>query len=101
MPWTVGRVRITKFVELETVGGTRFILPQATPEAIRALSWLTPDFATGEGKLKMSIHTLMLAIPTRRILVNTGRGNDEQDEAVMHGRELRTARAGSAPPTAS
>ena len=38
MPWTVGRVRISKFVELETVGGTRFILPQATPEAIRALS---------------------------------------------------------------
>ena len=36
MPWTVGRVRISKFVELETVGGTRFILPQATPEAIRA-----------------------------------------------------------------
>ncbi|MGY4303845.1 hypothetical protein ACVIJ6_001088 [Bradyrhizobium sp. USDA 4369] len=49
----------------------------------------------------MSIHTLMLAIPTRRILVNTGRGNDEQDEADMHGRELRPARAGSAPPTAS
>ena len=82
MPWTVGRVRISKFVELETVGGTRFILPQATPEAIRALSWLTPDFATGEGKLKMVIQTLVLETPTRRIVVDTGRGNDKQGRSV-------------------
>ena len=82
MPWTVGRVRISKFVELETVGGTRFILPQATPEAIRALSWLTPDFATGEGKLKMVIQTLVLETPTRRIVVDTGLGNDKQGRSV-------------------
>ena len=82
MPWTVGRVRISKFVELETVGGTRFILPQATPEAIRALSWLTPDFATGEGKLKMVIQTLVLETLTRRIVVDTGLGNDKQGRSV-------------------
>ena len=82
MPCTVGRVRIGKFVELETVGGTRFILPQATPEAIRALSWLTPDFATGEGKLKMVIQTLVLETPTRRIVVDTGLGNDKQGRSV-------------------
>ena len=82
MPWTVGRVRISKFVELETVGGTRFILPQATPEAIRALSWLTPDFATGEGKLKMVIQTLVLETPTRRIVVDTRLGNDKQGRSV-------------------
>jgi glyoxylase-like metal-dependent hydrolase (beta-lactamase superfamily II) len=82
MPWNVGRVRITKFVELETVGGTRFILPQATPEAIRALSWLTPDFATDEGRLKMSIQTLVVETPTQRIVVDTGLGNDKQGRSV-------------------
>ncbi|BAM92516.1 putative metallo-beta-lactamase superfamily protein [Bradyrhizobium oligotrophicum S58] len=82
MPWKVGRVRITKFVELETVGGTRFILPQATPEAIRGLPWLTPDFATDEGRLKMSIHTLVVETPTRRIVVDTGLGNDKQGRSV-------------------
>ncbi|MGJ4907041.1 MBL fold metallo-hydrolase [Bradyrhizobium sp. HKCCYLS2033] len=82
MSWTIGRVRITKFVELETVGGTRFILPQATPETIRELSWLTPDFATDEGRLKMSIHTLVLETPTMRIVVDTGLGNDKQGRSV-------------------
>ncbi|GLH82519.1 MBL fold metallo-hydrolase [Bradyrhizobium sp. SSBR45G] len=82
MHWTVGRVRIIKFVELETIGGTRFILPQATPEAIRAQSWLTPDFATAEGRLKMSIHTLVLETPTKRIVVDTGLGNDKQGRSV-------------------
>ncbi|MGJ5181772.1 MBL fold metallo-hydrolase [Bradyrhizobium oligotrophicum] len=82
MQWTVGRVRITKFVELETVGGTRFILPQATPEAIRELSWLTPDFATDEGRLKMSIHTLVLETPTTRLVVDTGLGNDKEGRSV-------------------
>ena len=82
MPWKVGRVRITKFVELETVGGTRFILPHATPEAIRRLPWLTPDFATDEGRLKMSIHTLVVETPARRIVVDTGLGNDKQGRSV-------------------
>ena len=27
MHWNVGKVKITKIVELETVGSTRFILP--------------------------------------------------------------------------
>jgi hypothetical protein len=30
MQWNVGQVKITKVVELETVGSTRFILPLAT-----------------------------------------------------------------------
>jgi len=35
MHWTVGKVKITKVVELETVGSTRFILPLATNEEIQ------------------------------------------------------------------
>ncbi len=82
MRWTVGRVRITKFVELETVGGTRFILPHATAEEIRRLPWLAPDFATEEGRLKLSIHSLVLETPTQRIVVDTGLGNDKQGRSV-------------------
>ena len=32
MQWTVGQVKITKLVELETIGSTRFILPRAGRE---------------------------------------------------------------------
>jgi glyoxylase-like metal-dependent hydrolase (beta-lactamase superfamily II) len=82
MQWRVGKVKITKIVELETTGSTRFILPLATPEEIRKLPWLIPHFATEEGRLKMSIHSLVIETPTRRIVVDTGLGNDKEGRSV-------------------
>jgi glyoxylase-like metal-dependent hydrolase (beta-lactamase superfamily II) len=82
MHWNVGKVRITKIVELETVGSTRFILPLATNEEIQKLPWLIPHFATEEGRLKMSIHSLVVETPKRRIVVDTGLGNDKQGRNV-------------------
>jgi glyoxylase-like metal-dependent hydrolase (beta-lactamase superfamily II) len=82
MRWTIGRVKITKVVELETVGHTRFILPLAGREDIQRLPWLIPHFATEDGRLKMSIHALVVETPTRRIVVDTGLGNDKQHRTV-------------------
>ncbi|WP_213739593.1 MBL fold metallo-hydrolase [Bradyrhizobium sp. dw_411] len=82
MHWTVGKVKITEIVELETVGSTRFILPLASNEAIQKLPWLIPHFATEEGRLKMSIHSLVVETPSRRIVVDTGLGNDKEGRSV-------------------
>jgi hypothetical protein len=82
MHWNVGKVKITKVVELETVGSTHFILPLATNEEIRKLPWLIPHFANEEGRLKMSIHSLLVETPSRRIIVDTGLGNDKQGRNV-------------------
>src|SRR5271156_6021767 len=82
MHWKIGNVKITKVVELETVGHTRFILPLAGREEIRQLPWLVPHFATEDGRLKMSIHALVVETPTRRIVVDTGLGNDKKDRTV-------------------
>jgi glyoxylase-like metal-dependent hydrolase (beta-lactamase superfamily II) len=82
MQWKVGKVKITKVVELETVGSTRFILPLATNEEIRKLPWLIPHFATEEGRLKMSIHSLVVETPSHRIVVDTGLGNDKEGRNV-------------------
>src|SRR3954454_738412 len=82
MQWNVGKVKITRLVEMETVGSTRFILPAATNDEIRKLPWLIPHFATEEGRLKMSIHSLVVETPTRRIVVDTGLGNDKQGRGV-------------------
>jgi glyoxylase-like metal-dependent hydrolase (beta-lactamase superfamily II) len=76
--WKIGAVTVTKIVELEITGGTRFLLPQATYDAIRPIEWLRPHFADDHGRLKMSIHALLVATPTRRILVDTCIGNDKQ-----------------------
>jgi glyoxylase-like metal-dependent hydrolase (beta-lactamase superfamily II) len=82
MQWTVGKVKITKVVELETVGSTRFILPLATNEEIQKLPWLIPHFTTEEGRLRMSIHTLLVETPSQRIMVDTGLGNDKEGRKV-------------------
>ncbi len=82
MRWTVGKVKITKIVEMETVGSTRFILPQATNDEIQKLPWLIPHFATEEGRLRMSIHSLVVETPTRRIVVDTCIGNDKSGRGV-------------------
>lgn len=82
MRWKVGKVTITKVVELETVGSTRSILPRASNEEIRKLPWLIPHFATEEGRLRMSVHSLVVETPKRRIVVDTGFGNDKEGRNV-------------------
>jgi glyoxylase-like metal-dependent hydrolase (beta-lactamase superfamily II) len=80
--WKVGDVTITKVVELEIVGRTRFILPQAIPEEIRKIPWLYPHFVDDSGRLKMSIHAFVVETPARRIVVDTGLGNDKQNRGI-------------------
>ena len=80
--WRIGDVTITKIVELEMTGGTRFILPQATREAVLPIEWLAPHFMSDEGRLKMSIHALVIETPGRRMIVDTCLGNDKQGRGV-------------------
>ncbi|MGX7744358.1 MBL fold metallo-hydrolase [Rhodopseudomonas parapalustris] len=84
MAWSIGKVKITKIVEMEMTGGTRFILPQATPQQIQSMPWLTPQFASAEGRLTMSVHSWVVETPTRRIVVDTCIGNDKQGRGVPH-----------------
>ena len=76
--WQVGKVKITKVVEMEVAGGSRFILPDATREACLPIEWLKPHFMTEEGRLIMSIHALVVETPDRRMVIDTCIGNDKQ-----------------------
>ena len=58
--WQVGNIKITRVVEMQVTGGSRFILPQAIPETILPMQWLQPHFADEQGKLIMSIHALVI-----------------------------------------
>lgn len=84
MQWTIGDVTVTKIVELEMTGGSRFLLPQATPEAILPITWLQPHFADENGRLRMSIHAFIVQTPTRRIIVDTCLGNAKQNRRIPH-----------------
>lgn len=76
--WQIGDVKITRVIEMEVAGGTRFILPQATREAVAPMQWMVPHFADEEGNLIMSIHALIVETPTRKMIVDTCIGNDKQ-----------------------
>jgi len=76
--WQVGKVKITRVIEMEIAGGTRFILPQATRDAVKPMKWMVPHFADAEGNLIMSIHALVVETPNRRMIVDTCIGNDKQ-----------------------
>lgn len=84
MRWKIGEVTVTKVVEFEMTGGTRFLLPQALYDEVRPIAWLQPHFADAEGRLKMSIHALVVETPSRRILVDTCLGNDKTGRRVPH-----------------
>jgi glyoxylase-like metal-dependent hydrolase (beta-lactamase superfamily II) len=87
MKWRSGDVTVTKIVEMEVTGGSRFILPQATYEEILPISWLQPHFADERGRLKMSIHALVIEAPGggkngQRIIVDTCLGNDKTGRRI-------------------
>jgi glyoxylase-like metal-dependent hydrolase (beta-lactamase superfamily II) len=89
--WRIGEVTVTKIVELEVTGGSRFILPQATPEAVLPIGWLQPDFADERGRLKMSIHALVIETPSRRIIVDTCLGNDKENRRIPSWNNLQSS----------
>jgi glyoxylase-like metal-dependent hydrolase (beta-lactamase superfamily II) len=82
MKWQIGKVTVTKIVELEVTGGSRFILPQATYDEIQPIAWLQPHFADERGRLKISIHALVVETPDRRIIVDTCLGNDKENRRI-------------------
>lgn len=78
MSWQIGDFKVTRIIEMEVAGGTKFILPDATKEAAGELSWMVPHFMTDEGRLIMSIHALVVDTGDKRILVDTCIGNDKE-----------------------
>jgi glyoxylase-like metal-dependent hydrolase (beta-lactamase superfamily II) len=100
--WRIGDVTITRIVELEATGGSRFILPDATPEAVLAHRWLQPHFIDERGRLRMSVHALVVDTPAQRIMVDTCIGNDKERSipawSKLHGPFLEDLAAAGCPP---
>ena len=76
--WRIGDVKVSRVVEMEVAGGTRFILPDATRDACRPYRWMHPHFMDDAGNLVMSIHALVVDTGACRIVVDTCIGNDKE-----------------------
>lgn len=73
--WQVGDVRITRVQEWEGVG-MRFVLPDATLENLADVDWIGP-FVDEAGEAVGSVHSLVVEVDDRRIVVDTCIGNDK------------------------
>lgn len=87
-PWQIGDVKVTRVIEIQVTGGTKFILPEATRENVVDIEWLKPHFMAPDGRLIMSIHALIVDTGSRRIMVDTCLGNDKQ--RAIPGWNMRT-----------
>lgn len=76
LQWRVGEVRITRVVELEAPGFT-FVLPDATPENLKAIPWLAPHFVDAQWEAIASIQAFIVESQGKRIIVDTCLGNDK------------------------
>lgn len=78
--WSIGDVAVTQIIEFKSTMAYDEQAPfiaGATPEAVRAVEWLAPHYATADGRLIMSVHALLVATPRLRIVVDTCLGNDK------------------------
>jgi glyoxylase-like metal-dependent hydrolase (beta-lactamase superfamily II) len=102
--WVVGGVRITRVVEFVMPLGIEFFAA-ATPADVAAQGWLVPEFVDPAGRLLVSLHSYVLEVGGRRILVDTCVGNrksrptlpafDQQDRPFL----ANLAAAGFTPET--
>jgi glyoxylase-like metal-dependent hydrolase (beta-lactamase superfamily II) len=90
LSWQVGRVKITRIVEMD-LPVPAMAIPQATPEALRKLAWLYPHFVSeDDATLKLSIHALLVEAPGLKLVVDTCIGNDRPRE-ITGGEPLATS----------
>ncbi len=82
MDLRIGDIAIRSLTELQTTGGSRFVLPQATPEAVCAMPWLIPRFADERGRLKMAVQFFLIEVGGNKIVVDTGLGDDKTGRSV-------------------
>ena len=80
--WQIGDVTVTRFIELETLSKATFVLPEATLENVkRDAAALMPHFCDENGRVRMSVHALVVESKGKRIVVDTCIGNDKRREA--------------------
>ena len=78
--WNIGEVKITRIIESEGAWPGTWLLPDATGERIakerQSNEWLSVS-TDEKGKLRMSIHALVIESKGKRIIVDTCIGNDK------------------------
>ncbi|HEV2649723.1 MAG TPA: MBL fold metallo-hydrolase [Rhizomicrobium sp.] len=90
LSWKIGDVKVTRVVEMEMPVAHKFsFLQEATPEALRTMPWLYPNFVNQDDAMLLSIHALLVEAPGLKLVVDTCIGNDK-NRGLLRGQMLQT-----------
>jgi glyoxylase-like metal-dependent hydrolase (beta-lactamase superfamily II) len=74
--WQVGRFKITEVPELLVeVGLLDGLIPQASPDVVKEIDWLYPDYVNESCQLHVSLHCFVIDDGENVILTDAGCGN--------------------------
>lgn len=82
MKWTIGNIEIFQIIELEAGKIIQSIMPDATPENVKKMNWLIPNYADENGILKALVQSFLVKSNGKYILVDTCNGNDKNRPSV-------------------
>jgi len=88
--WKIGDVEIFQIVELECGKIIQEIIKEATPENIKKIKWLHPNFADDKGNLKALVQCFLIKSENKNILIDTCNGNDKNRTDVPEWANLKT-----------
>jgi glyoxylase-like metal-dependent hydrolase (beta-lactamase superfamily II) len=70
--WAIGDIEVHRIVELENfVSPPEGMYDNLTAAEVRTVPWISPNYATDQGHLKMSFHAFLVRTPDKTILVDT------------------------------
>jgi glyoxylase-like metal-dependent hydrolase (beta-lactamase superfamily II) len=77
LQWKIGDTTISQLIEATADSSKLEVLPDATPENLKEITWLDPHFVTPERLLLLNIQMLIIETPSRKMVVDTCIGNDK------------------------
>lgn len=75
--WIIGNVKLTRIVEFATERLPHWGFRNLSRKEVLEQSWLRPQFATDDGKLKACIQAFVIETAELKIIVDTCIGNDK------------------------
>ena len=87
--WSVGDARLTRIAELEVHWPFGILLPGAE-DVIDDYDWLRPDFVTDDGRMRLSMHSVVIESAGLRVIVDTCVGNDKSRPGAPPFEQLST-----------
>ena len=76
MRWQVGEVCVTTVIE-QPLHALEVVIADATPENVKQIGWLVPDFADADGAMHGLIQAFIIQAPGSTIVVDTCVGDDK------------------------